>query len=381
MMVLLLLLAGTIFLAYANGANDNFKGVATLAGSGTTTVRRALIWATACTMAGGVFAVFWADRLLQTFSGKGLVANTVVGDPVFLTAVALGAALTVMVATRLGLPVSTTHALLGALVGSGLVVSGGSIAWTGLSGSFVIPLLVSPFLAILLALIAYPPLRWSRRRLNVTSNTCVCVSPGRYVPITARSGATAVTALAEENPIIVDDASRCVERYAGEVMGVSAAAVVDRVHYLSAGAVSFARGLNDTPKIVALLLSSQALAAATGWFTPRYGFVLVTVCIAVGGLLSAAKVARTMSRDITSMNVGQGLTANLVTAFLVLIASRFGMPVSTTHVSCGALFGIGAVTRQAKWRTIGVIALAWVTTLPLAAALGAAVCLMLRQHG
>ncbi len=69
------------------------------------------------------------------------------------------------------------------------------------------------------------------------------------------------------------------------------------------------------------------------------------------------------------MNVGQGLTANLVTAFLVLVASRFGLPVSTTHVSCGALFGIGTVTRQARWKTIRTIIAAWVTTLPIAALL------------
>jgi PiT family inorganic phosphate transporter len=72
---------------------------------------------------------------------------------------------------------------------------------------------------------------------------------------------------------------------------------------------------------------------------------------------------------------GQGLTANLVTAVLVIWASRWGLPVSTTHVSCGALFGIGAVAGQARWKAIGSIALAWVTTLPIAAGLAAGVYL------
>ena len=71
-------------------------------------------------------------------------------------------------------------------------------------------------------------------------------------------------------------------------------------------------------------------------------------------------------------------TANLVTSMLVIFASKFGMPVSTTHVSCGSLFGIGAVTRQAKWKTIFQILTAWLTTLPVAAILGAGCFLAIR---
>jgi PiT family inorganic phosphate transporter len=71
------------------------------------------------------------------------------------------------------------------------------------------------------------------------------------------------------------------------------------------------------------------------------------------------------------MNHGQGFSANLVTATLVLLASRLGLPVSTTHVSCGGLFGIGAVTGQARWKVIATVLLAWVVTLPVATVLGA----------
>ncbi len=71
------------------------------------------------------------------------------------------------------------------------------------------------------------------------------------------------------------------------------------------------------------------------------------------------------------MNPGQGFVANLVTSVIVIGASHFGMPVSTTHVSCGALFGIGTVTRQANVRTVATILSAWVTTLPAAALFGA----------
>ena len=97
----------------------------------------------------------------------------------------------------------------------------------------------------------------------------------------------------------------------------------------------------------------------------------VGIAMAVGGLLNARKVATTMSERITSMNHGQGFTANLITAVLVLFASRWGLPVSTTHVSCGSLFGLGTVTRQGRWSTIRTIVLSWLITLPVAAMLAA----------
>lgn len=115
------LFIATCFLAYANGSNDNFKGVITLFGSDTTDYRRALWWATLTTAAGSVCSVFLAQTLIHNFSGKGLVPDAVAGKPDFLLAVVIGAALTVILATLTGFPISTTHSLIGALVGSGLM--------------------------------------------------------------------------------------------------------------------------------------------------------------------------------------------------------------------------------------------------------------------
>src|SRR5260221_1917198 len=106
-------------LAYANGANDNFKGVATLFGSGVTDYRRALWWATTATFAGSVAAAVLAEKLLKIFSGRGLVDDALAGSPEYLAAVACGAGLTVFVATLVGMPISTTHGVLGALLGAG----------------------------------------------------------------------------------------------------------------------------------------------------------------------------------------------------------------------------------------------------------------------
>ena len=122
-MIIILLFLATCFLAYSNGANDNFKGVATLYGSRTAGYGTALGWATATTLAGSIASIFLAQSLLKKFSGKGLVPDALVGSEHFLLAVVIGAALTVILATLTGFPISTTHGLTGALVGSGLQVA------------------------------------------------------------------------------------------------------------------------------------------------------------------------------------------------------------------------------------------------------------------
>src|SRR4051812_16065338 len=134
-------------LAYANGANDNFKGVATLFGSGTTDYRRALAWATFTTLLGSLTAVLLAGELLKSFSGRGLVPDALVNDPRYVAAVALGAGLTVLLATRIGMPVSTTHGLVGGLVGAGWA-AGAPVHLPKLASAFFAPLLLSPVLAI-----------------------------------------------------------------------------------------------------------------------------------------------------------------------------------------------------------------------------------------
>ena len=149
---------------------------------------------------------------------------------------------------------------------------------------------------------------------------------------------------------------------------IDAQRILDSTHYLSAGAVCFARAVNDTPKIAALLLGAGALLG-TQITTPV--LLLVAMAMTAGGWFQSRGVAETMSRRITDLNAGQGLTANLLTAFLVLGASRMGLPVSTTHVSCGSIFGIGLATRTGSARTILQILTTWLTTLPLGLALGA----------
>ena len=362
-----ILTAAIVLLAYANGANDNPKGVATLYGSDLLSYRSALLLATVATLLGSLCALTFAAALLSSFSGKGLVPDALTSDPHFLGAVGLGAAMTVLLATRLGLPISTTHALVGALVGAGIVRAGSDVNFARIGSVFVLPLIVSPFMASALATVQYPAFRSLRWALDVEASTCACVGTELVPIMPCHTGAIAARIAVTAS---VASKHECATRYAGSVLGVEASTALAVLHSMSAAAVSFARGVNDTPKIAALLLAAPLLA-------PEHGLLVIAVAIGVGGLIGARRVAETMSRGITGMNVGQGFAGNLTTAMLVLFASRLGLPVSTTHVSCGALFGIGLVTGQARWKTIGRILLAWVTTLPIAAALAGACAVIL----
>ena len=213
-----------------------------------------------------------------------------------------------MLATRLGFPVSTTHMLTGALLGAGWAA--GDVHVGKLWESFVKPLLLSPVLA-------------------------VAAGGGVYLVLKTLR-------------LAPDHRTRA----------------LDALHFLSAGAVCFARGLNDTPKMAALL-------AGIGWLQGSAGMMLIAAAMALGGLISARQVAETLAHKITGMNPGQGFAANLATAVLVTTASLHALPVSTTHVSVGALLGIGITTRQAKWRTALPVLAAWVVTLPVSALLAA----------
>src|SRR6266540_3543451 len=291
-MILLIALA-VLFVALANGANDNFKGVATLHGTGTLAYRQALAWATLTTLGGSLTAMFLSGALVQRFSGRGLVADAIAADPAFLLAVALAAAGTVLLASRLGFPVSTTHALLGGLTGAALVVAGpGHVAYATLGRSFVAPLLFSPVVSLLLAATTYAAFRSIRRALGVTEQTCVCIGGveevDTYVP---GAGAVAVR-LASGITVAVDQLESCQRRYAGRVLGIDAQTVLDRLHALTSGVVGLARGLNDTPKIVALLIAARALGVPSGT-------AVVAAAMAAGGVLYARRVARTMSFGIT----------------------------------------------------------------------------------
>ncbi|MBN3887984.1 MAG: inorganic phosphate transporter [Nostoc sp. JL31] len=320
-MLLISLFLATLFLAYSNGANDNFKGVATLFGSRTSSYQTAILWATFTTFAGAITATFLAGALIKNFSGKGLLPDAIANSPEFHLAVAIATGLTVLIATLMGFPISTTHSLTGALVGAGLVAIGLQVNFAALGTSFILPLLLSPIIAIPLgagiySLSGYINSKW-------------------HLPVNQK--------------------------------------MIDGCHFFSAGIVSFTRGLNDTPKIVSLILIIE-------YFSIQGGAIVIAIAMALGGLLNSQKVAITMSEKITSMNHTQGLSANIVTGILVIAATRFGLPVSTTYTSVGSIFGVGLISHKSKsnTRVFYQILLSWILTLPTAAIISAIIYRLLQ---
>ncbi|MDC1174925.1 inorganic phosphate transporter [Bacteriovoracaceae bacterium] len=365
-----------LFLAWANGANDNFKGVATLYGSKTASYKKALIWTTIATILGSMTALFFAQELIIVFKGKGLVPDEVMALKEFPVAVGLGAATTVMLATKFGLPVSTTHALIGALAGAGWIASSAGINFDKLMAKFFLPLIGGPLISFLLVLMIYPLFKFFKKKLGAKENTCLCVGskvlhtqPG--ILRTVEEFRDSVEGSVSLPFISVGEEAYCRSSYSGRAFGISLGKILDGLHYLSGGLVSFSRGLNDTPKIAALLLLGSR-------FSLTFSILLVGIFMMVGGIVQSRKIAETMGNKLTEMNPGQAFSANLVTGIMVFGASRVGVPVSTTHVSCGSIFGIGAASKQAHWKVIGQVLLAWVTTLPLGALLGLMAMLLLQ---
>ncbi len=356
-MILIILFIAACFLAYSNGANDNFKGVATLFGSGTANYKKAIIWATVTTFAGSVAAIFLAETLVKNFSGKGMVPDSLIQNPIFAISIALGAAITVFLATKIGMPISTTHGLVGALFGAGFMAIGVDFNFAKLGNNFLIPLVVSPLMAAILSYILYVFFKNTKKKLGLTNKNCVCVSEKVTVSQLANSELKMDTFSKIEITTCKKD---CTETYDGMILGITYQRVLDTMHFISSGVVSFARGLNDTPKIVGLLIIISALEI-------HWGMIAIAIAMAIGGLINAKKVGETMSKKITPMNSGQGFTANMITGILVTTASIHGLPVSTTHVSVGSIFGIGTVTKKANPRVIYKIVLSWILTLPMAA--------------
>jgi PiT family inorganic phosphate transporter len=322
-----LALAVGALVGFVNGANDVSKGVATLVGAGLTDYRRALRWGAAATAIGGLSAKFLASAMLETF-GRDLLAPGI--KPEFRMAIAvLGAAtFLVLLATRSGLPVSTTHAVIGAVAGVVTVARGaGAVEWAALGTGIVLPLVVSPLASVVLT---YVLLRAFRSRSSETPEAPPHAVPG-----------------------------------------------IDRLHWVSSAATSLARSLNETPKIVALVLAAAALGG--GGLRASIAFTVITSAMVAGSLFAGRRVTEVLAERVTHLGHREGCGANVVTATLVGVGAVLGWPMSTTHVSASAIMGAGLNEGRSdvQWITVRHVALAWLVTAPAAACLGVVAYAML----
>jgi len=366
MLIVYLLVAGVILLSFANGANDVSKGIATLVGSGVTSYRKAIIWGTVWTVVGGLVASVFALELVRTFSVDVIVKSTIDLNQTFPFAISLGAFAWVFFTARTGLPVSTTHSIAGAICGAGIAAVGiDGITWSFLGKKIFLPLLFSPLLALGISWLITPLIVRLSSRLK---NYCLCLEIKKPVAFKPKIGESTATmsqiATLPQTKLVASHKDNCEQT----LDSPQQYEVLDILHWMSAGMASFARGLNDAPKIAALALGAGALGTHLPIST---SFTIVAIAMGVGSILAGLKVTQTLSEKVTPMTPQEGFAANLTTSVLVTIASRFGMPVSTTHVSSGAIFGIGLKHGKGtfKLKTVLEMIFAWIITLPVAALL------------
>ncbi|MCJ8344594.1 inorganic phosphate transporter, partial [bacterium] len=332
------------------------------------TYKEALYWASITTFLGSMASMYLAEELVKNFSGKGLLPIEIISNPAFLSAVAIGAALTVLLATLLAIPISTTHSLVGSLVGAGLVFASDQLQIMQLGKTFFWPLLISPFMAAFLTYILYYLFNRSRKILKFSKDTHLYIEK-RWVIANNNQTSLARSDLTE----ILTIGTPSKELYTDTILGISLQNILNKCHFLSSGIVCFARGLNDTPKMIGLLVSLQV-------FGLQVNMSIIALMILIGGIIHSKKLAKSLSKDITTMNDGQGFSANLITGLLVCTASLHGMPVSTTHVSVGSIIGLGLHSKQSKKNKskIQSILLAWILTLPLGICLSALTALLIQ---
>ncbi len=340
------------FLSFANGANDVSKAIATLAGSGLTSVRTAIAWGTVWTVAGALSGLFWGGALIKNISSSIYVESHDFYMPLALT-ISLAPILWVSLATWRKWPVSTTHAVVGGLVGAGLMAYGmQGIDWPTILKKIALPLLVSPFMAIALAWLLTPALEKTAR---ITDRVRLCLTP---VPKVALVHANSRTQEPLEDCLICS----CDSPQAGLTHGVTLS--VDRMHWLTSGLLSFSRGLNDAPKLIAIVMPFLMLdhLIAPGWL-----FIWGALAMGAGSWLGGRRITNVLGFQVTKMNHTQGFSANLISAFLVIGASRFGLPVSTTHVSSSSIMGVGLSNQTGlNMRTVSGMLFAWLVTVPVA---------------
>jgi len=340
-------------LAWVNGANDIAKGIATLVGNGTANAGKAILWGTLCTVLGGLAAVIWGSALVKNFSG-GYLAPEFQVNLSFIASTLIGAASWVIFATRFALPVSTTHALLGGLIGTALVSAGpdGLHAAT-VTNKALLPLLVSPLIAIILCTILLMIIRLVAKRVPGWVPGCCDHNEWRKNPFTC------APANNQQRP------SATTER------------VWTAMHWISSGSTSFARGLNDVPKIAAFLILAMSLVPGfvntLNVLGNIWPIVLVTFVMGMGCLWGGFRVLNLLAHRITPLDASSGLVANAGTSLLVLVASPLGLPVSTTHVSTGALMGVRWTNKSKPHHAdaLKMVLFGWVITLPVAAVVSA----------
>ncbi|MDX0639256.1 inorganic phosphate transporter [Sinorhizobium medicae] len=314
------LIAVALFFDFLNGLHDAANSIATIVSTRVLRPQYAVLWAAFFNF---IAFLFFGLHVAETL-GTGIIDPGIVTPQVIFAAL-MGAIIWNIVTWIFGIPSSSSHALIGGLVGAGLAKTGfSSIVWQGLlktAGAIV----MSPGIGFVLALLLVLIVSWLFVR---------------------------------QTPFAVDSTFRVLQ-------------------FVSASFYSLGHGGNDAQKtmgIIAVLLFSQGYLGSD-FYVPFWVVITCQAAIALGTLFGGWRIVHTMGSKITKLNPMQGFCAETGGAITLFAATWLGIPVSTTHTITGAIIGVGAARRVSavRWGLAGNIVVAWVITLP-AAALISALC-------
>jgi PiT family inorganic phosphate transporter len=308
------LIAVALFFDFLNGLHDAANSIATIVSTRVLRPQYAVLWAAFFNF---IAFLFFGLHVAETL-GTGIIDPHIV-TPRLIFAALMGAIIWNIVTWIFGIPSSSSHALVGGLVGAGLVRAGGdAIVWTGLIKT-VGAIFMSPMIGFFLALLLVIIVSWIFVR---------------------------------QTPFAVDSTFR-------------------NLQFVSASLYSLGHGGNDAQKtmgIIAVLLFSQG-HLGTEFSVPFWVVISCQSAMALGTLFGGWRIVHTMGSKITRLNPMQGFCAETGGALTLFGATWLGIPVSTTHTITGAIVGVGAARRVSavRWGLAGNILIAWLITMPAAA--------------
>ena len=316
---LVVVIAVALFFDFTNGFHDTANAVATSVSTRALSPRAAVLSAAVLNFAGAFVFLEVAATV-----AKGIVNPEVITLEVVLAGL-VGAITWNLITWYLGLPSSSSHALIGGIAGSAIAATGVDVVkWDGLKDKVLIPSLAAPLLGILGAAALMTVLLWIIRRR----------SPG-----------------------IVNRVFR-------------------RLQLLSGAFVAFTHGTNDAQKtmgIMTLALIASGHLDPEPFHVPTWVIVSAAAAMGLGTYAGGWRIIKTLGTRVAKLQPPQGFAAQTTTAVILWLTARYGFPVSTTHTISGSVLGAGASTRLSavRWGVAGNIILAWILTVPCAAAVGA----------
>ena len=312
--------AVALFFDFTNGFHDTANSIATSVSTRALSPRAAVLSAAVLNFIGAFFFLEVAATV-----AKGIVNPDAITLKIVLAGL-VGAITWNLITWYLGLPSSSSHALIGGIAGSAVAATGGFgvIKWDGLKEKVLIPSLLAPLLGIVGAAALMTALLWViRRRAPGTVNR-----------------------------------------------------VFRRLQLVSGGFVAFTHGTNDAQKtmgIITLALISSGHVDADDFHVPLWVIISAASAMGAGTYAGGWRIIRTLGTRVAKLQPPQGFAAQTTTAVILWLTARYGYPVSTTHTISGSVLGAGASTRfsAVRWGVAGNIILAWLLTIPCAGLVGA----------